>query len=80
MGLVAAGAISSAEEAGYSVRRFDVGDGMAVTAGYCLDRLTVVINRDELDAEACTGCCSGSLGMTIRTSANAALRAGWTSG
>lgn len=32
MVLVAADAIACAEAAGYSVRRFDVGDGMVVTA------------------------------------------------
>ena len=47
--------IARAEAAGYSVRRLDVGDGMVLTADYRADRLTVVINRDGLVADAYTG-------------------------
>ncbi len=54
-GLPASDAIARAEAAGYLVRRFDVGDGMAVSADSRPNRLTVVINRDGFVSRAFTG-------------------------
>lgn len=54
-GLPAAEAIARAEAAGFHVRRFDVGDGMAMTLDYDSGRLTVVINRAGVVASASIG-------------------------
>lgn len=54
-GLLASDAIARAETAGFHVLRFDVGDGMAVTADYVPGRLTVVINRAGVVASASIG-------------------------